>query len=135
MTKVMVFGSFDPLHLGHLNYFEQARKEGDYLIVVIARNETIRNKKGREPFQDENKRMENIKKLKVVDKTLLGNRENKLKIVIEENPDVLCLGYDQGIDEKKLKEDLKKLGIGPSIKRMKSYKPELYKSSILRNRV
>ena len=135
MIKVMVFGSFDPLHLGHLNYFEQAKKEGDYLVVVVARDETIRNEKRREPFQNENKRLGNIKKLKIVDKVILGNRENKLKIVVEEKPEVLCLGYDQTVDEKKLKESLKKLGTTPVIKRMKPFKPEKYKSSILRRKV
>ncbi|MBI2582387.1 adenylyltransferase/cytidyltransferase family protein, partial [Candidatus Woesearchaeota archaeon] len=31
MKKVMCFGTFDLLHLGHLNYFQQAKKYGDYL--------------------------------------------------------------------------------------------------------
>ena len=34
MKKVIVFGSFDYIHPGHLNFFEQAKSYGDYLIVV-----------------------------------------------------------------------------------------------------
>ena len=135
MAKVMVFGSFDPLHLGHLNYFEQAKKEGDYLVVVVARDETIWNGKKRKPFQNENKRLENVKKIKIVDKALLGNREDKFKIIGEENPEVLCLGYDQAVDEEKLNEYLKELGIAPTIKRMKPFKPEKYKSYLFRNKI
>lgn len=42
MKKVLIFGSFDSLHKGHLNLFKQARKHGDKLIAVVARDETIK---------------------------------------------------------------------------------------------
>ena len=41
ITKVMCFGAFDGLHKGHLSYFKQARKYGDYVIAVIARGDKI----------------------------------------------------------------------------------------------
>ena len=40
--KVMAFGSFDLLHPGHLDYIERAARLGDHLIVVIARDSSIR---------------------------------------------------------------------------------------------
>src|SRR3989344_5438626 len=47
MKTVMVFGTFDILHVGHLDFFKQARKLGDYLLVVVARDvyEVIRTYK------------------------------------------------------------------------------------------
>jgi FAD synthetase len=133
LKKVMVFGTFDPLHKGHLNYFEQAKKHGNYLVVVVARDETIRKGKNREPSKPEKERIEKIRELEVVDKVLLGYKGDKLQIVKQENPDILCLGYDQKVCIEELRERLKKLVLKPEIKRMKPFKPEKYKSSIFRN--
>ena len=46
MRRVMVFGSFDPLHDGHRSLFRQARKHGDELVVVVARDVNIARLKG-----------------------------------------------------------------------------------------
>ena len=62
MGKVMVFGAFDILHKGHLFYFSKAKEFGDYLIVVIARDETIRKVKSRDSYNSENKRLEEVQK-------------------------------------------------------------------------
>ena len=47
--KVMVFGTFDGLHPGHLSYFKQARKYGDYLIAIVALDENVLQFKGHRP--------------------------------------------------------------------------------------
>ena len=60
--------------------------------------------------------------------------EDKYKIIKEKNPDFLCLGYDQEIDENKLKEELVKLNLFPEIKRMNPYQEDKYKSSLIRNK-
>ncbi|MCD4694128.1 adenylyltransferase/cytidyltransferase family protein, partial [bacterium] len=54
MIKVMCFGTFDNLHLGHLFYLKEAKKFGDYLVVVIARDNNVKKIKGRCPREDEN---------------------------------------------------------------------------------
>ena len=41
MKKVIAFGTFDIFHLGHVSYLKQARKLGDYLVVIIARDKTV----------------------------------------------------------------------------------------------
>ena len=103
MKKVMCFGTFDLLHLGHLNYFKQAKKFGDYLIVVIARDQTKHDKK---PFFTENERLELVKSLELVDEAVLGDLKDHFKVIKERKPDLLCLGYDQQYGQK-----LKELGI------------------------
>ncbi len=132
--KVMVFGTFDPVHQGHLNYFEQAKKEGNFLIVVIARDKTVIKEKGRELLESEKERLKKVRELKIVDRAILGDLKDKLKVVKEENPEVICLGYDQKVDLKELRKNLRKLGLKPEIKTMKPFKPEKYKSSILREK-
>ncbi len=132
--KVMVFGTFDPVHQGHLNYFEQAKKEGNFLIVVIARDKTVIKEKGRELLESEKERLKKVRELKIVDRAILGDLKDKLKVVKEENPEVICLGYDQKVDLKELRKNLRKLGLKPEIKTMKPFKQEKYKSSILREK-
>ncbi|HEY4500387.1 MAG TPA: adenylyltransferase/cytidyltransferase family protein, partial [Candidatus Paceibacterota bacterium] len=47
MKRVMVFGTFDILHPGHLYFLRAAKKLGDYLIVSLARDVNVRKIKGR----------------------------------------------------------------------------------------
>jgi cytidyltransferase-like protein len=52
MKIVIVTGGFDPLHSGHIAYFEAARALGDRLVVGINSDEWLTRKKGR-PFMPE----------------------------------------------------------------------------------
>ena len=134
MIKIMAFGTFDIFHEGHKNFLKQAREFGDYLIVVVARDETVEKVKKRLPQNDENSRLEIIRKSGLVDETVLGNLENKYKAIEKYKPDVICLGYDQGTFTENLREKLKELNLDETkIVRLKSYHPEKYKSSKLRN--
>jgi len=124
---VMVFGAFDILHKGHLNYFDQARKYGDYLIAIIARDKTILEFKGEEPINNEKVRQKNVGKY--VDKAILGHRTDRHLVIRKNKPDHICLGYDQMSFDK----GLKKFKI--PITRLKAYKPHIYKSSKLRGTI
>ncbi len=134
MKKVMVFGTFDIFHEGHKNFLKQARVYGDYLIVVVARDETVEKVKKRLSQNDENTRLEIIKENGLADEVILGSLENKYKVIEKYKPDVICLGYDQGTFTEDLREKLKELGLSDTkIVRLKSYHPEKYKSSKLRD--
>ncbi len=134
MKKVMVFGTFDIIHPGHIDFFKQAREYGDYLIVVTARDINVKKIKGHYPSSSENKRRKQVHKLGWVDKAVLGYKNNKLKIIKEIKPDVICLGYDQVITIKDLKDSLKELNVIVDIKRLKPFKPDVYKSSKLEDK-
>ena len=134
MKKVMCFGTFDLLHLGHLHYFKEAKKNGDYLIVVIARDVTKKKQK-KEILFSEKERLELIQNLSLVDEAVLGYPDDHYRIIEEKKPHVLCLGYDQRIDEKKLAEALAKRGLFPLIKRISPYRTKKHKTSLLRERV
>ena len=132
MKKVMAFGSFDILHEGHKHYLREAKSYGDYLIVVVARDSNILKFKGREPRNNENYRLEQVKKLELVDKAVLGHKDDILEVVKEFSPDVICLGYDQKtVDEGKLKLELEKRNLKAKVVRAKPYKEDVYKSSKL----
>lgn len=122
MKKVLIFGSFDKLHKGHMNFFKQAKKYGDKLIAVIARDSTIKQIKGKKPRHPEKTRLRHV--AKHVDKAVLGYKKNKYAVIKKIKPDIICLGYDQNSFTKDLKKHFKK-----KIIRLKPYKPHLYKSS------
>ena len=132
MKKVMAFGSFDILHKGHEAYLKVAKGYGDYLIVIVARDENIIRFKGRKPKNDENSRLGQIKKLNFVDEAVLGRKGNIFDVLEEFKPDIVCLGYDQKtVEEEKLREELEKRNIQAEIARAKPYKEDVYKSSKL----
>lgn len=130
MRKVMVFGTFDILHEGHLNFFKQAKERGDFLLVVVARNINVERIKGQFPMHDEKERLAQIKKLDMVDVAELGHLEDPYQIIREEQPDVIALGYDQSSYDKELFKRFPDI----EIVRLKPYKPEIYKSSKLKNK-
>ena len=124
----MCFGVFDSLHLGHLFYLKQAKKYGDQLIVVVARDKNVLKVKGRLPGQKEKIRREIVKNTGLSQRVVLGQLRDKFKVVTKYKPDVICLGYDQVVNTDKLKK------VSPDeIIRLKSYKPNIYKSSKLIN--
>lgn len=127
----MCFGTFDLLHLGHINYFQQAKEHGNHLIVVIARDKTKEDQK-KETIFDEEERKQLVQSLKIVDEAILGNYKNHLKIIEEIKPDVICLGYDHPVKEQTLAELLLKEHLYPKIKRMKPYQDHKHKSNKIR---
>ncbi|MFH1682213.1 MAG: adenylyltransferase/cytidyltransferase family protein [Candidatus Woesearchaeota archaeon] len=131
MRKVMCFGTFDILHLGHLNYFKQAKKLGDYLIVVVARDKNT-EKAGKIVLFSEQERLEMVKNILLVDEAVLGNKEDSFRVILEKKPAMICLGYDHQISEEELKEKLAQRGFYPEIRRMTAYQVDKYKSSKIR---
>ena len=90
----MVFGTFDILHKGHEYVLRKAKEYGDYLIIVLARDKTVLKIKKRKPVYNEKKRLENLRKLKIANKIILGSLKDKYSQIIKEKPDIICLGYD-----------------------------------------
>ena len=68
---IIVSGYFNPLHKGHLEYFEKAKSNGEELFVIV-NSDYQRELKGSKKFQDENERILIISHLKLVNKTILA---------------------------------------------------------------
>lgn len=131
--KVMIFGTFDGLHEGHLDFFKQAKKLSGKteLIVSIARDKNVAKLKGQIPLFNEKKRMSLVKKCDLVDKVVLSGLGDHIPHIIKEAPDIIALGYDQKFYIKNLKKYLKDKGISIKIVRLKPYKEKIYKSHLL----
>ena len=134
MKKVMVFGTFDGLHDGHLDFFRQAKEHGDFLIAVAGRDVNIKKIKGHFPKRRDRERLTDLQRCKLVDKPVLGYEDDVYMTIETLKPDVICLGYDQISFSKNLKSELKKRGLKIEIFRMKGYKPNKMHSSILKNK-
>jgi len=133
MKKIMVFGTFDIFHKGHKYFLEQARRYGDYIIVVIARDKTVEEVKKKKPLNDEISRLNIVKKSNLAEKIVLGSLLDKYQAIKKHRPDVICLGYDQEFFVEKLKERLDAYDLNKTeVVRIDSYKPEIYKSSKFR---
>ncbi len=130
--KVLAFGTFDILHKGHEFYLKEARKHGDILNVVVARDSTVKQLKGEFPLNSESKRLSVIQALDYVDNAFLGYEKDKYKIIEELKPDIICIGYDQNSFTDNLEAILRDRGLTTKIiKFEKGFKPEIYKTSKL----
>lgn len=134
IVKVMLFGTFDGLHPGHLNFFKQARRLAAgkaRLVVSIARDANVFRIKKRYPIRGERERLKILRATKLLDRVVLGGEKNYLAHIVREKPDIIALGYDQKAYVKNLRENLAKKGLKVKIVRLKPYKKEKYKSSLL----
>jgi cytidyltransferase-like protein len=75
---VMVSGGFDPVHIGHVRMFQEAKKLGDELVVVINNDNWLKYKKGF-AFMPQKDRKEIIKSFRAVDKVIFTSHKPKTK--------------------------------------------------------
>jgi len=132
-TRVMIFGTFDIIHPGHIHFFKQARSlaGNSFLIVSVARDRNVARIKGKRPQNSESKRKRALIASGLVDKVVLSALKNHLPHILKERPDIIALGYDQTHYTKNLKLDLAKRGLSVKIRRLKPHKPHRYKTSKL----
>jgi len=100
---VMVSGGFDPIHIGHVRMFQEAKKLGDILIVVINNDNWLKLKKGY-AFMTEKERKEIIEAIGCVDEVMItGHSKNTKDITVCEEirkikPHVFANGGDRKPD-------------------------------------
>ena len=118
--RVLAGGVFNILHPGHVFFLEEAKKHGDELIVVIASDKTVLEKKGFLLFSAEERKLM-VEALEVVDRAVIGSDSDFMKIVEIEKPDVIALGSDQKFSEEELSAQLKERGSNATVIRVKKY--------------
>ncbi|TMI30277.1 FAD synthase [Candidatus Bathyarchaeota archaeon] len=130
---VLATGVFDLLHLGHLRFLEESKKTGgphSKLVVVVARDKTVRRRKGRGPIVPEDQRRELVAALRVVDRAILGREEiDLLGILKEVNPDIVCVGYDQDEIRAAVTRLVRREGLPVRVVRIRRFGPIGFNSS------
>jgi FAD synthetase len=117
VVRVMATGVFDLLHPGHVFFLTEARKLGDELVVVVARDQTARRLK-REPYVPEHIRREMVEALKPVDRAVLGSATDIYETVINERPNIIALGYDQVWNEQEVVKECERRGVPVKVARI-----------------
>ena len=113
----MATGVFDLLHPGHLYFLTEAKKLGDELVVVVARDQTARRLK-REPYVPEHIRREMVGALKPVDRAVLGSATDIYETVLNERPDIIVLGFDQVWNEHEVEKECARRGVPAKVVRI-----------------
>lgn len=73
-TVVAVSGGFDPIHIGHVRMFREAKKHGDVLVVILNNDNWLKQKKGF-AFMPERERAEIIRNIRWVDRVIVTKHE------------------------------------------------------------
>lgn len=131
---VLASGTFDLLHLGHVRFLEEAKKAGGKnaeLIVIVARDSTVKERKGKYPVMPEDQRRALVESLKVVDEAILGLENFSIDKVIEKiNPDIIAVGHDQDGIEKEVEKAIKERNVAIEVAKIGRFgKRELDSSS------
>lgn len=129
---VMVFGTFDVFHAGHEDFLNQAKSLGNYLIVVVARDATVKNVKSEYPEGNERKRANVIRETELADKVVVGYNDDKYRVIKKYKPNVIALGYDQFVFTYKLNKMIIDENMDTEIIRLEPYKPGIYKSTLIK---
>jgi len=136
--KILIAGTFDILHPGHIFLINEAAKLGDvYVIVATDKNRELYS--GEAPIVPEQQRLEVMKSLKNVKDAILGRHDNDtLETVAELNPDIILLGPDQKFSVEKLQTALKMKGLNHiEVKRLEKFydKFKLHSSSLIKKKI
>ncbi|MFA6475750.1 MAG: adenylyltransferase/cytidyltransferase family protein [Patescibacteria group bacterium] len=123
---VLIFGTFDKLHPGHRFFLSTAKKQGDRLVVVVARDKNVLLVKGHLPKQSEQVRLQQVQAVPEVAEARLGLEDfSKKELIIEQiKPDIICLGYDQTPNFIAPNQSIQVI-------RLPAFRPDIYKSSKL----
>jgi cytidyltransferase-like protein len=129
---VMAFGTFDVFHAGHEHFLNRAKALGDFLIVVVARDATVKNVKGEYPEQHERERLRHVRESGIADKVVHGYNDDKYRVIKKYKPNVIALGYDQFVFTYQLNKILIDEQMDTEIIRLDSYRPDIYKSTLIK---
>jgi FAD synthetase len=116
--RVVVAGTFDILHPGHVYLITEAMKFGE-VIVVVARDSNVLSIKGHSAVVPEDQRRFMVESLKGVKRAVLGHEGSDFFQVIEElHPDILLLGPNQKVSHDEIQDELRRRGLKTQVQRL-----------------
>jgi FAD synthetase len=137
---VLASGTFDLLHFGHVRFLEEAKRAGGEeakLVVIVARDSTVMDRKAERPVMSEDQRRALVEALEVVDEAILGFENFSIGKVIEKiRPDVIAVGHDQEGIEREVRKAVTEKGLDIRVVRIGRFgKKQLNSSSKIKRRI
>ena len=127
--RIVVAGTFDVLHPGHVHLISEAAKIGD-VVVVVARDRNVQRVKGHPAVVPEAQRRFMVEALKGVTKAVLGSEDTDLLRIIEQlNPDILLLGPNQQASIDDMQRELQHRKLKTKVHRLESLSKDFPLSS------
>ena len=118
--RIMIAGTFELLHPGHIALIQEAAKLGK-VTVVVARDSTVRTLRGRPSLIPEQQRLNVIKHIKGVDNAILGNEGPERFLIVQKvQPDIIFLGHNQDVGRQELEDWIQRNGFHASVRRMRT---------------
>ncbi len=110
-TVVTTNGCFDILHVGHVRYLEKTKTFGDFLIVLLNSDKSVKSIKGpSRPINNEMDRAEILSALRCVDYVVLFDEDSPRNLLDEMKPDVYTKGADYTMETLPEADIMKKNG-------------------------
>tara|TARA_R110001592_G_scaffold119740_1_gene323158 strand:- start:8941 stop:9351 length:411 start_codon:yes stop_codon:yes gene_type:complete len=95
VIRVFTNGCFDILHRGHVECLRYAKEQGDYLIVGLNSDESVKRLKGdTRPVNRENDRKYILESLKYVDRVIIFNEDTPYNLLLKVKPNIIVKGGD-----------------------------------------
>jgi len=135
VLAVLTFWSFDHIHPWHEYYLKQASKFWNTLITVVASDENIERIKWKKPDYTMSDRIHSLNALGISDIIEAWSNTRPMQWLEKYKPFSICLGYDQRwkyVDS--LPKTLKELWLSSHIITIKAFQPEIFKSSLLKQK-
>lgn len=129
---VLTFGTFDIIHPGHKYFLKKAKRFWDRLVTIVATWKNVVKFKKHAAQNNLDHRMQDVKNLWLSDIVSPWNEDNPLIWIKLYLPKVICLWYDQDSFTQILEDYIKKENLDIHIRRIKPYKEDVYKSSIIK---
>lgn len=126
MNKVLIFGTFDILHPGHISLIKKAKEYGE-VHAVVALDETVVAVKGRVPMHSIFERKKALENYDVIPHA--GDLYDRLKVFKEVEPQTVVLGHDQVVFVDQLKNYIQNNKLATQIVVYPVFHPEIFKSS------
>ena len=126
---VMIAGTFDIIHPGHINYISTAAQYGEVIAIVACDNEVMKIKK-HETVMNELMRQTVVQSIKGVKQAILGNKNGEwYEPILKYKPHLFLMGFNQPGDPVKFESIIKEKGGKTLFRRMKEPETEFSLSS------
>lgn len=99
MIKVWVNGAFDLLHEGHIAFLKQAKEQGDFLVVGLNSDSSIKKYKSKDrPIENQEIRKGKLLATGIVDEVVIFDEPSPEEAIRKYRPDLIVRGHDQKIE-------------------------------------